>query len=249
MALTARDSRTDYYRHQADEGSFLSSGYNQAILGALLARIPANAISVVCDVGSGLGSNLPTLRFHYPGARLIPVDLNLAALKNGCTAVPGASPVVGDAAALPLGSHQADLVVCTEVLEHVADLDSAVCELARIMRTGAYGVISSPNYLNPMGLRKWVMDRRLGQEYWDPWGGHAGFERLMLPGLVRTALSAYFDTIAVRGAGYLMAWIPLGYRRIGLLNDRHPWLALGQWPLLRSLAINRYLLIRRRAVA
>ena len=43
-----------------------------------------------------------------------------------------------------------------------------------------------------------------------------------------------------------MAWVPLGYRRIGALNDRHPFIGLGRLPLLRDLAINRYVLPRQR---
>src|ERR1019366_430796 len=119
-------------------------------------------------------------------------------------------------------------------------------EISRVLRPGTFAVISSPNYLNPMGIRKWINDRRLGDSYWDPWGGHPGFERLMLPSSMRKALDPYFEIEKVLGAGYLMGWIPLGYRRIGRANDLYPLRWIGRRPLLRDLAMNRYLLIRRK---
>jgi SAM-dependent methyltransferase len=142
-----------------------------------------------------------------------------------------------------------DLVLCTEVLEHVADLQAAVCELARILAPAGHAVLSSPNYLNPMGLRKRHKDKRLGAEFWDPWGGHEGYERLMLPSLVNRAVRPWFEILEVRGAGYLMAWTALGYRRVGKKNDRYPMLLLGRVPGIRHLAMNRYLLLRRKGGA
>jgi SAM-dependent methyltransferase len=138
-----------------------------------------------------------------------------------------------------------DLAVCTEVLEHVEDLNLAFGEISRILRSGGHAVISSPNYLNPMGLRKWRNDWRMGESYWDPWGGHPGFERLMLPRTVSKAFRSRFTVRAVLGAGYLMAWIPLGYRRIGRLSDSFPLRAAGRLPLLRHLGMNRYLLLKK----
>jgi len=201
---------------------------------------------VVCDIGSGSGNNLALLCEVFPSSRLIALDLNLKALARGGRAAPSVLSVQADALALPISNGRADLAVCTEVLEHVADLSAAVGELARIVRPRGCAVISSPNHLNLMGLRKWLMDARHGREYWDPWGGHAGFERCMLPGLVRRAVEPHFQILAVRGAGYLMAWMPLGHRRIGAAHDRYPFVHMGRWPLMRDIAMNRFLLLRKK---
>jgi len=104
-------------------------------------------------------------------------------------------------------------VVCTEVLEHVADLNGAVAELARIVRQNGYVAISSPNYLNPMGVRKWWKDRswaiRIGIPGWS-----SGIRTPDVTGDVRSAVAPLLTTEATLGAGYLMGWIPLGFRRI-----------------------------------
>jgi SAM-dependent methyltransferase len=174
------------------------------------------------------------------------MDLSFAALCHGRSSTAAVSPCAADAAGLPLLAGTIDLLVCTEVLEHVADLDAVLTELHRVVRSGGFCIVSSPNYLNPMGLRKWFKDRRLGAEFWDPWGGHQGYERLMLPSHVDRALRKHFAILEIRGAGFLMAWTALGYGRIGRKNDRHPWLALGRAPVFRNIAMNRYLLLKRK---
>lgn len=242
------DNRARFYRSEADEGSLISAGYNQVVLSDFYSHLQSQRVSRVCDLGSGLGRNLPALRQSFPSARIIAVDLSWKALHAPSHGRFSTQPVQGDALSIPAKDQMFDLVACTEVLEHVADLDKAVEEIARVVRSGGCAVFSSPNYLNPMGARKWVKDRRLGTEYWDPWDGHSGFERWMYPRLVDRAAGRFFDILQVRGAGFTMAWLPLGYRRIGKWNDRFPLLWLGRRPIFRNVAMNRYLLLRRKSL-
>jgi SAM-dependent methyltransferase len=246
MTTTTVEPRARFYRQQSDPGSHLSPAYNQAVLHDLLSRIDKDRVRQIADLGSGSGSNLATLHDSFPVAQIVTLDINSNALAEGRGLAPNLMPVVSDAAAIPVSAASVDLVVCTEVLEHVADMEIVFREMGRILRPSGSAVISSPNYLNPMGVRKWWNDRRLGESFWDPWGGHPGFERLMLPSTVQRALHPYFEVRMVRGAGYLMGWIPLGYRRIGGANDRFPLRWIGRLPLVRSIAINRYLLLKRK---
>jgi SAM-dependent methyltransferase len=238
-------SRSNFYQQESDEGSHLSPAYNQAVLQELLTPLNANDIRTVADLGSGAGLNLQTLRRQFVDAHIFTIDLSRSALIVGRKGSIAVSPAQADAAAIPLASESIDLVVCTEVLEHVDKMSPVFDEIRRVLRRNGLAVISSPNYLNAMGLRKWINDRRLGDSYWDPWGGHPGFERLMLPSRMNRALEPHFRVVAVRGAGFLMGWIPLGYRRIGNTNDRFPMLWLGRLPVMRDVAMNRYLLLRR----
>jgi hypothetical protein len=66
---------------------------------------------------------------------------------------------------------------------------------------------------------------------------------------VNHAVRPWFEIELVRGAGYLMGWTALGYGRVGKKNDRHPMLRLGRLPGIRNLAMNRYLLLRRKGDA
>lgn len=238
--------RMRFYKEEAEAGSLISADYNQEVLAGFYHLLDASSLHRICDVGSGMGRNLPLLFQRFPHARLLSVDLSHAALLRGRTTVPATAPCVADGLELPLRDESVDLAICTEVLEHVADLDAALAELGRVVRPRGFCIVSSPNYLNPMGMRKWLKDRRLGKEFWDPWDGHQGFERLMTPFLVNHALRPHFEILKIRGAGFLMAWSSLGYGRIGKKNDRYPMLALGRLPLFRNLAMNRYLFLRRR---
>jgi SAM-dependent methyltransferase len=245
--VAINDSRSNFYLQQSDEGSQLSPAYNQAVLLELLGGISGDRVNKVGDLGSGAGCNIGTLRAFFPDAKIITLDLNWSALAQGRQLPGNVIPAQSDAAAIPLAAGSLGLVVCTEVLEHVAQMEPVFREISRVLRPNAWAVISSPNYLNPMGVRKWVNDRRLGESYWDPWGGHPGFERLMLPAEMKRALDPCFEIKRVLGAGYLMGWIPLGYRRIGGINDRHPLQWVGRLPLLRHVAMNRYLLLKKKA--
>lgn len=49
-----------------------------------------------------------------------------------------------DACALPFRGDAFDTVLCTEVLEHVADPQKCVNELARVLKTGGHVILSAP---------------------------------------------------------------------------------------------------------
>jgi len=46
---------------------------------------------------------------------------------------------------IPLDSNTINLAVCTEVLEHIADIDKALLEIYRILKPGGIFIISIPN--------------------------------------------------------------------------------------------------------
>ncbi len=52
---------------------------------------------------------------------------------------------VADAAGLPFTDHSFDLVVASEVLEHVEDLQAVLGEIARVLRPGGLFVFDTPN--------------------------------------------------------------------------------------------------------
>ncbi|MBF0099668.1 MAG: class I SAM-dependent methyltransferase [Desulfobacterales bacterium] len=47
---------------------------------------------------------------------------------------------------LPFKDHTFDMVICSEVLEHIADDNQAACELIRVLKPGCILVISVPRY-------------------------------------------------------------------------------------------------------
>ena len=119
--------------------------------------------------------------------------------------------VTGDATSLPVASGSADAVLCTEVIEHVADERALAAELTRIAGPGGTLLLSSP-FVH--GLHEQPYD----------------FRRLTSIGLVTTLEQAGWqvDTFASVGGALvvcvdgLIRWADSWWRRIvrGLLPAR-----------------------------
>jgi len=55
-------------------------------------------------------------------------------------------PVVGDATCLPLASGYFDLLISSEMLEHLARPDAGIREIARLLVPGGSVVLTTPNH-------------------------------------------------------------------------------------------------------
>ena len=99
------------------------------------------------DVGGGAGYLTRALR--AAGARCVLVDADERELT--WRGPPPDGSAVADAAALPVRSGTVDLVVSSNVLEHVAEPFAVVEEMARILRPGGHLWISFTNWLSPWG--------------------------------------------------------------------------------------------------
>ena len=109
-----------------------------------LARARATAIPVspspnrlLLDAGCGGG----ILAAHVKGYAHVGVDLTQSALV--VAAERGLVPVRADVGALPMASATADVVVAGELFEHVADLETAVAEVSRVLRPGGLVVVDT----------------------------------------------------------------------------------------------------------
>lgn len=104
--------------------------------------------SVALDVGCGEGAHSFRLATHF-GLQVLgvdPVQRHLDLAREARRDIPEeiASRVTfgrGSAAALPVADSSVDLVWCRDVLVHVADLEAAYAEFARVLRPGGRAVI------------------------------------------------------------------------------------------------------------
>ena len=87
------------------------------------------------DVGCGTGSFLARLARNGHLGRLTGVDTSPAAVE-ALVGVDGVEAVLGDATALPFADGEFDLVTARHMLYHVPDLDAALREARRVLRTG-----------------------------------------------------------------------------------------------------------------
>ena len=61
-----------------------------------------------------------------------------------CQNSSGTVAVVGNVSQAPLASRSFELLICSEVLEHVPDCDAAFGELVRILRPGGHLILTTP---------------------------------------------------------------------------------------------------------
>ncbi|MHB9155916.1 MAG: class I SAM-dependent methyltransferase [Endomicrobiales bacterium] len=112
--------------------------FQQRIIRQLLSGIEFRS---VLDVGCGNGVRLSQLVEGRDGIRVTGVDISEEAVKQAGLLFPEGAFRRLDIEKEALG-ERFDLVVCSEVLEHVADDDAAIARLLKM--SGRYLLVSSP---------------------------------------------------------------------------------------------------------
>ncbi len=130
---------------QADPDGFygMLSADAVALLGT---RVPL-AGSRALDVGGGAGYLTAALR--SAGARCVLVDADAGEL--AWRGAPSPCSVLADGTRLPVPDGAADLVVSSNVLEHVATPFALLDEMARVLRPGGHLWLSFTTWLGPWG--------------------------------------------------------------------------------------------------
>ena len=128
------------------------------------------------DIGAGLGRH--SFELYRRGADVTAFDQNpdemaqvgemLAAMEAEGEGAEGAKgeAVVGDALALPYDDETFDLVLISEVLEHVLEDVAAIREFVRVLKPGGVAAVTVP--------REWPekLCWKLSDEYHENPGGH-----------------------------------------------------------------------------
>ncbi|MGV9674704.1 class I SAM-dependent methyltransferase [Nocardia sp. NPDC003482] len=135
----------------------------------------------VIDVGCGQGRH--SFEAYRRGADIVAFDQNAADLADvkvmfGAMAEAGEVPaharaetVQGDALALPFEDGEFDVVIASEILEHIPDDDRAVAELVRVLKPGGALAVTVP---------RWLPERicwLLSDQYHANEGGHVRIYR------------------------------------------------------------------------
>ncbi len=127
----------------------------------------------VLDYGCGSGRLLGELINNFPDNSYIGADVSESGLKRAKRNLGEVEfAKVSDGVKLPFGKNSFDLIIATDVIEHVYDTKLLFSEFYRILRMGGEIIITIPYH----GLIKNILICLAGfEEVFDPTGPHIRF--------------------------------------------------------------------------
>lgn len=132
---------TNFEKHNTKNpiGKFFLNNFLNSVVKTIR---PLN-IETVLDAGCGEGFTLDRLQQEKIGKTFEGIEFDQEAVELGNKLYPTLNIKQGDIYKLPFKNNSFDLVVCTEVLEHLENPKKAYRELLRVSRK--YVLISVPN--------------------------------------------------------------------------------------------------------
>jgi SAM-dependent methyltransferase len=168
-----------------------------------------NAPAVILDVGCGDGAALATAARHNPGHHVAGIDWSADALRQAKTR--GLTTIRGTIETrLPIADSKADVVIMSELIEHLVDPDGALEEVRRVLRPGGALLLSTPNLaawynraLLAAGIQPVFSEVSLRAVFGRPGSVVAGHLRLFTRRALTEFLTASgFRCVTVAGARY-----------------------------------------------
>lgn len=133
---------TDNYRKHTSKNPIQRFLINN-FLRVLLREIKSLNPNSILDVGCGEGFILEKLRESGTGKELTGIDFSESAIRMGRKLHPDLVLKPATVYHIPFKANSFDLVICSEVLEHLEFPEKALAELERVTRSAC--IISVPN--------------------------------------------------------------------------------------------------------
>jgi ubiquinone/menaquinone biosynthesis C-methylase UbiE len=193
----------------------------------------APRVARVLELGAGggfLGAELARHGFQ----RLTLSDLTTTALAALRERAPTAQLVCADAERLPFATASFDIVISSDLLEHLPDAETHLAEVARVLRAGGRYYLKSPN-------------RRMAEAYYRLRGLHDAYfwhPSMVTPRELRDACARHGLRLRLltpqRLTGAQLAKLP-GPTALRSLAGRLPvgWLPVALGPHLEAVAVRR----------
>ena len=117
-----------------------------------LKKYELNKNGIMLDVGCGEGRHIFGIMQDYPQMKCIGLDMDNASLQKAeegyeyfkSISDAGVEFLKGSAYSLPFPDQSIDLIVCSEVLEHLHEYNDAVREIYRVLKPGGKFYASVP---------------------------------------------------------------------------------------------------------
>lgn len=132
----------DYYQRSI-ETNFLQRMWHTKKLKMIIKLMgeEKNMPKNVLDVGSASGWFLSELALRYPKASYTGVDVYKKAIDYGKKRYKNLKLICADAHSLPFSNESFDLVICTEVLEHVKNPEKVLREIKRVLSKDGIAIL------------------------------------------------------------------------------------------------------------
>lgn len=161
---------TSNYRKHTSKNPFkiiFSANFKRDLIGLIAPLSPQK----ILDAGCGEGFTLQILYELKIGKVLEGVDFSKDAVRIAKRRYPHLNIKTGDIYNLPYKDNTFDLVICTEVLEHLKNPGQAVSELKRV--SSEYILFTVPNepWWMLFNFTKWGRQKEIGHiNHWPFWG-------------------------------------------------------------------------------
>ena len=172
--------------------------------------------SHILDVGSGTGTNLRLLR-DMGFSNIVGLDSNPLA-RRFCSEKGLGEVQDGDIRRLPFPTGSFDMVLATDVVEHVEEHDQALAEICRVLKPGGTALLTVPAFMSLWGFQDKVAHhvRRYRQ---------GPFVRMVEAGGLKVAKSYYFNFVLFAPIWLARQVVKIIRPNIQSENDvNNPWL-------------------------
>ena len=117
-----------------------------------LDKYTLNTNGIMLDVGCGEGRHIFGIMQQNPLMQCIGLDMDKKSLKKAeegyayfkTLSQAGAEFIIGSAYSIPLPNNSVDIVICSEVLEHLHEYNDAINEIHRVLKPGGKFYASVP---------------------------------------------------------------------------------------------------------
>ena len=163
---------------------------NRTLMKSIGICVESTGPKTVLDVGCGEGVIVRTLSGRLAGLNIDGLDVHGQSLAIARAFNPGLCFVQGSVYHLPVRDNAYDLVLCTEVLEHLERPEAALRELVRVSRK--HILLTVPR--EPL----WRMANMVRGKYWGSWGNTPSHIQHWTPGAFRSLVEGHVRVVAMK---------------------------------------------------
>lgn len=125
----------------------------------ILQFLPKNQNLKVLDAGCGEGHLVELLSNNLKDNVYYGVDITDVAIEKAKARCPSAKILKGSISSLQFPDKFFDVVICTEVIEHIYDYEKVIVELKRVLKDEGFLIITFPNETN-WTISRFLLGRR-----------------------------------------------------------------------------------------